>query len=137
MFSEDISTVRVIPMPLPLIAGMPATIAGDVLILNLDVNNDVKAALYNIRFEVINPVVYPHDNTWSFFAKKNIDIEFSHVLTGYVQGQVSPFDLSLAGTAIAAGAGPRLGAYSEFGLRCACLAAALVAFLSASPRSGC
>merc|ERR1719277_545711 len=96
-------------MPLPLISGMESTIAGDVMILNLDVNSDIKAALYNIRFEVINPVVYPHDNTWSVFAKKNIDIEFSHVLTGYVQGQVSPFDLTIAGQSIVGGAGPRLG----------------------------
>lgn len=61
---------------------------------------------YNIRFEVSNPsqhlrfnkvrlsdsrvhlihvflaAVYPHDNTWSIFAMKDITMEFVHVMTG-------------------------------------------------------
>ena len=28
------------------------------------------------------PAVYPHDNTWSIFAQKDITVEFVHVLTG-------------------------------------------------------
>ena len=28
------------------------------------------------------PAVYPHDNTWSIFAMKDITVEFVHVMTG-------------------------------------------------------
>ncbi|CAL1170227.1 unnamed protein product [Cladocopium goreaui] len=40
--------------------------------------------------------VYPHDNTWSIFAMKDITVEFVHVMTGYYEGQVSPFDINIA-----------------------------------------
>lgn len=109
MFSEDKSTIRVIPLPLPLRVGTPTAIAGDVLILNIDQQRNIKPALYNIRFEVINPTIYPHDNTWSFLVKRNIDIEFSHVLTGYVPGMVSPYDVNLAQMATTAGTMHRAG----------------------------
>jgi len=107
MFSEDLSAIRILPRPLPMVEGNKATIAGDTLILNLDGNLPIQGNLvYNIRFEVINPVVYPHDNTWSILAKKNIDIEFSHVLTGFVVGQVSPYDLTLGSPRVGSSAGP-------------------------------
>jgi len=102
MFSEDKSTIKVIPLPLPLDARDPNTIAGDILNFNLDPQRDIMSGLYNIRFEVINPTVYPHDNTWAVLAKKNIDVEFSHVLTGYVKGQISPYDLSLTQSVLSA-----------------------------------
>lgn len=94
MYTEDTSTVRVIPAPLPLRVGSAATITGAVLVLKLDTQRDIPAALYNIRFQVINPMTYPSDNTWSVVANKDIDVVFSHVLVGYLPGQISPYELS-------------------------------------------
>jgi len=103
MFSEDTDAVKILPSSLPLISGNRATISGDTLYLNLNTNADVEGSrVYNIRFEVINPTAYPHDNTWTLLALKNIDTEFSHVLTGYVLGETSPYDLTLATTSTGA-----------------------------------
>ena len=42
----------------------------------------------------LRPAVYPHDNTWSIFAMKDITVEFVHVMTGPApelsQGQLGP-----------------------------------------------
>merc|ERR1712194_172688 len=94
-YSEEADAVRILPLELPLYAARPFRVAGDLLTLNIDQNDVIREALYNIRFTVSNPSVYPHDNTWSIIVKKDIDIEFSHVMTGYVEGQVSPFDLAV------------------------------------------
>jgi len=100
MFNEDPNAVRIIPLPLPLNVARPSRVAGDRLLLNLDQNQDINAGLYNIRFDVSNPNVYPRDNTWSILLEKDIELLFSHVFTGYVQGQTSPFDLASTGTAL-------------------------------------
>jgi hypothetical protein len=94
MYNEDASTVKVLPLPLPLQEGKPTSVAGDLLTLHLDQQSSIEDRLYNIRFEVSNPSVYPHDNTWSVIVMRNVEIMFSHVLTGYVEGTVSPIDVS-------------------------------------------
>lgn len=96
MFNEDPAKVSVLPKPLPLRLAIPTQVAGDLLSLFLDEQAPVEVGTYNIRFEVSNPTVYPHDNTWSIFAQKDITVEFVHVLTGYYEGQVSPFDINIA-----------------------------------------
>lgn len=35
-----------------------------------------------IESEISCRAVYPHDNTWSIFAMKDITVEFVHVITG-------------------------------------------------------
>jgi len=102
MYNEDTSAVRVIPIPLPLLAARPSRVRGDLLELNIDTTQAIGIGLYNIRFEVSNPSVYPHDNTWSIFVKKDVEIDYAHVLTGYVPGQVSPFDLAAAASTVGA-----------------------------------
>mmetsp|Transcript_18758 Transcript_18758/g.33313 ORF Transcript_18758/g.33313 Transcript_18758/m.33313 type:complete len:162 (+) Transcript_18758:1-486(+) len=96
MYNEDSSSVRILPLPLPLRLAIPTQVAGDLLTLFLDETQDIVPALYNVRFEVSNPTVYPHDNTWSVYAQKDIVVEFSHVLTGYQEGMASPFDINVA-----------------------------------------
>lgn len=96
MFNEDPAKVSVLPKPLPLRLAIPTQVAGDLLSLYLDEQAPLEVGTYNIRFEVSNPTVYPHDNTWSIFAMKDITVEFVHVMTGYYEGQVSPFDINIA-----------------------------------------
>ncbi|OLP83070.1 hypothetical protein AK812_SmicGene36226 [Symbiodinium microadriaticum] len=109
MFNEDPQKVSVLPKPLPLRLAIPTQVAGDLLSLYLDEMALVEVGTYNIRFEVSNPTVYPHDNTWSIFAMKDITMEFVHVMTGYYEGQASPFDINVAAQARtnAAGHGAR------------------------------
>lgn len=109
MFNEDPAKVTVLPKPLPLRLAIPTQVAGDLLSLYLDEMALVEVGTYNIRFEVSNPTVYPHDNTWSIFAMKDITMEFVHVMTGYYEGQASPFDIHVAAQARtnAAGHGAR------------------------------
>jgi len=109
MFNEDPAKVTVLPKPLPLRLAIPTQVAGDLLSLYLDEMALVEVGTYNIRFEVSNPTVYPHDNTWSIFAMKDITMEFVHVMTGYYEGQASPFDINVAAQARtnAAGHGAR------------------------------
>jgi len=105
MFNEDPGSIRVIPLPLPFDPAKPFTIAGDLLNLNLDQSQDIGQGLYNILFAVSNPSVYPQDNTWSIEAKKDLEVLFSHVITGYMEGQQSPFDL--AASTLVASSAPR------------------------------
>jgi hypothetical protein len=95
MYNEEPNMVRILPLSLPLRVGRPTQVAGDLLTLNLDGQRDIEARLYNIRFEVSNPSIYPHDNTWSIVAMRNNEAMFSHVVAGYVEGVASPFDLSM------------------------------------------
>jgi hypothetical protein len=62
----------------------------------------IKKALYNIRFEVSNPSAYPSDNTWTILLEKDIEVLFSFVAAGYVQGQASPLDLGKIGSVTSA-----------------------------------
>mmetsp|Transcript_37719 Transcript_37719/g.68199 ORF Transcript_37719/g.68199 Transcript_37719/m.68199 type:complete len:1272 (+) Transcript_37719:2-3817(+) len=96
MYNEDASTVQVLPFPLPLRLAIPTQVAGDELALFVNPEESIAIGTYNIRFEVSNPTTYPHDNTWSIFAKKDISVEFSHVMTGYMPSDVSPFDINVA-----------------------------------------
>eukprot|EP00930_Biecheleria_cincta_P035419 TRINITY_DN24361_c0_g2_i1.p1 TRINITY_DN24361_c0_g2~~TRINITY_DN24361_c0_g2_i1.p1 ORF type:complete len:3364 (+),score=509.29 TRINITY_DN24361_c0_g2_i1:80-10171(+) len=96
MYNEDPSTVQVLPFELPLRLAIPTQVAGDTLTLYLDENSEITVGTYNIRFEASNPTVYPHDNTWSILAMKDIVVEFSHVETGYVEGQESPLSINAA-----------------------------------------
>eukprot|EP00913_Durusdinium_trenchii_P024411 g22917.t1 len=127
MFNEDPAKVSVLPKALPLRLAIPTQVAGDLLSLFLDEQSLVdrrseklvlrigqkstrlstaqEIGTYNIRFEVSNPTVYPHDNTWSIFAMKDITVEFVHVLTGYYEGQASPFDINVATQAQTSAAG--------------------------------
>jgi len=102
MFSESESAVRVVPIPLPLEDARPTRVAGDLLIFNLDTNADIRMGIYNIRFEVSNPSVYSSDNTWSIRLEKDIEVLFSFVAAGYVQGQESPLDLGKIGSVTSA-----------------------------------
>jgi len=116
MFVEDMAAFKVIPLPLPLRVGTPTAIAGDVLIMYIDQQRPITPALYNVRFEVVNPTNYPHDNTWSFLVKRNIDVEFSHVLTGYYPGKASPLDVSMAQSQATTSSATRLRGHSSLWL---------------------
>jgi len=96
MYDQDASSVQVLPLPLPLLVATPSTVAGATLSLNLDQSQDIAPAVYNIRFQVSNPGVYPFANIWSLVAEKGVDIPYSNMFTGYMTGQASPFDVSVA-----------------------------------------
>jgi len=90
MFSEDVSTVTIAPVPLPLRIAKPIQVLGDILRINLDPSATIEKRIYNLRLEVSNPSRYPNENIWAFRAMKDIDIEFSHVFAGYYDGDESP-----------------------------------------------
>lgn len=90
MFSEDVTTVTIAPVSLPLRVAKPVQVLGDILRINLDPGLSVEKRIYYIRLEVSNPSSYPNENTWAFRAMKDIDIEFSHVFAGYYDGDESP-----------------------------------------------
>jgi len=96
MYNSDPSNVQVLPYELPLRTALPTQVAGDELALHVDETKKIDIGTYNIRFEVSNPTVYPHDNTWAVFAQKDITVEFSHVMTGYMPSDASPFDINEA-----------------------------------------
>eukprot|EP00928_Gymnodinium_smaydae_P098801 TRINITY_DN9265_c1_g7_i1.p1 TRINITY_DN9265_c1_g7~~TRINITY_DN9265_c1_g7_i1.p1 ORF type:complete len:455 (-),score=91.85 TRINITY_DN9265_c1_g7_i1:108-1472(-) len=100
MFNEDGNTVMITPISLPLRTAVPTQVMGDILRFNLDTNEPIKRGLYNVRFDVSNPSVYPSDNTWGLMLMKDIEVEFSHVFTGYVQGQESPYNVAIVPTAV-------------------------------------
>jgi hypothetical protein len=93
MFNEDVDSVKIAPVSLPLTTAQPVQIMGDTLRWNLDKSASIEINMYNLRFEVSNPSVYPSDNTWRLRVMKDIEVEFSHVFTGYTQGQQSPFEV--------------------------------------------
>jgi len=100
MYNEDVSTVVLFPKPLPLAIAQPIQIMGDTLRINFDVAQEIMVGMYNIRFEVSNPGVYPGDNTWRLRVMKDIEVEFSHVFTGYTEGQESPFQVTAQAVAV-------------------------------------
>jgi hypothetical protein len=101
MFKQDSNSVSVRPLELPLREASSTTVAGETIHLNLDAAQPVAQGTYNIRFEVSNPGTVALDNTWAVFVKKNLDMEFSHILPGYEPGQVTPVDVAGSGGAIA------------------------------------
>jgi hypothetical protein len=101
-FMEDTNSVKVTPIPLPLLEANPTEVAnpssvpnaaGPLLLLNLDVTKDVEEGMYIIRFECSNPGTVNFDNTWSIIVMKDIEIEYSHYNVGFFPGKVSPYEV--------------------------------------------
>lgn len=86
----DPSSLVVEPTPLPMAAVNPVTVGGNMLTLALDRNKGIVPATHNIMFVVNNPTRVPMDNTWTVQVKRDVSVEFQHVLAGFVYGQASP-----------------------------------------------
>lgn len=93
MYNQDLGTLRILPVPLPLQQAAPSSVSGNLLWLNLDPLKNIGQGVYNIRFQVSNPNSYPFDNTWSIVAVKDIQTLYTVVVTGYYPGQLSPVDV--------------------------------------------
>jgi hypothetical protein len=122
MFSEDVSTVKIAPISLPLRIAKPIQVLGDILRINLDPGATIKKRIYNIRLEVSNPSSYPNENIWAFRAMKDIVVEFSHVFSGYYDGDESP-------TKVGVILGPSGDSVRRWGA-CRCLSLVLLFFAS-------